>query len=87
MIHDTSVREVRKQRQPRRPAKREYMVGDEIKIAAHYPPGSRTVDARIERITVKDGIKGIQFKTFVLAIRPGHSRVMSEAEFNRSVRS
>ena len=77
-----SLKPTRRTRQPRRAAKREYKAGNLVTISATYPPGSKTLQAKIERITVRNsGIHGIQFKTYVLAIG-NRSRVMAEAEFN-----
>lgn len=83
----TTLAPVRRRRQPRR-QERTYKAGDVVTIAASYPPGSKTVQATIKRITTKDsGIRDIQIVTYVLSVGPNHSRVMSSAEFNRSVRS
>lgn len=88
MIHNTTISPTRKPRQPRRAQKRTYKAGDVVTISADYPPSSRTVQATIKRITTKDsGIRGIEIVTYVLKLGDTHSRVMSSAEFNQSVRS
>ena len=84
-----SVKPQPRRRQPRRAPRPEYKAGDALRITATYQGGTRTVAARVKRISVKpSAIRDIPIVTYVLETWEGGHRsiVMSEAEFNQRVR-
>ena len=82
MIHNTTVAPSRPRRQSRRQPQRVYSAGETVKLRASFFGGTRTITARIERISEKPStIPGQTIKTYVVRDTPTHSIIMSSAEF------
>jgi hypothetical protein len=77
-----SVKPLPRRRQSRRHPQRVYSAGETVKLRASFFGGTRTITARIERISEKPStIPGLTIKTYVVRDTPTHSIVMSSAEF------